>query len=32
MLLPRRTKADLLKAMEGHVLGQTELMGRYKRR
>lgn len=31
-LPPRRTKADLLKAMEGHVLGHAELMGRYKRR
>jgi len=31
-LPPRRTKADLLKAIEGHVLGQAELMGRYKRR
>nr|MBI3613877.1 YbhB/YbcL family Raf kinase inhibitor-like protein [Nitrospirota bacterium] len=30
-LPPRKTKADLLKAMEGHVLGQAELMGRYKR-
>ncbi len=31
-LPPRKTKADLLKAMEGHVLGQAELVGRYKRR
>lgn len=31
-LPPRKTKAELLKAMEGHVLGQAELMGRYKRR
>ncbi len=31
-LPPRRTKADLLKAIEGHVLGQAELMGRYKRK
>lgn len=31
-LPPRKTKAELLKAMEGHVLGQTELMGRYKRK
>ncbi len=28
----RKTKADLLKAIEGHVLGQAELMGRYKRK
>lgn len=25
------TKAELLKAMEGHVLGQTQLMGTYRR-
>jgi len=25
------TKAQLLKAMEGHILGQGELMGKYKR-
>ena len=25
------TKADLLKAMEGHILGQAELMGTYER-
>lgn len=31
-LPPGKTKAELLKAMEGHVLGQAELMGRYKRR
>lgn len=31
-LPPRHTKADLLKAMEGHVLGQAELMGHYKRK
>jgi Raf kinase inhibitor-like YbhB/YbcL family protein len=31
-LLPRKTKAELLKAIEGHVLGQADLMGRYKRR
>ncbi len=30
-LPPRKTKAELLKAMEGHVLDQAELMGRYKR-
>src|SRR5262249_1070685 len=28
----RKTKADLLKAIEGHILGQAELMGRYTRR
>jgi hypothetical protein len=26
------TKADLLKAIEGHTVSQTELMGRYARR
>lgn len=31
-LPPRKTKAELLKAMEGHVLGQAELKGRYKRK
>jgi Raf kinase inhibitor-like YbhB/YbcL family protein len=31
-LPPRKTKAEVLKAMEGHVLGEAELMGRYKRR
>ena len=31
-LSARKTKAELLKAIEGHVLGQAELMGRYKRR
>ena len=25
------SKADVLKAMEGHVLGQAELIGKYKR-
>lgn len=25
------TKAQLLKAMEGHVLGQAELMGTYEK-
>jgi Raf kinase inhibitor-like YbhB/YbcL family protein len=30
-LPPSATKADLEKAMKGHVLAQTELMGRYKR-
>jgi len=28
----RKTKRDVLKAMEGHVLGHAELMGRYQRR
>ncbi|MFQ5521205.1 MAG: YbhB/YbcL family Raf kinase inhibitor-like protein [Candidatus Methylomirabilia bacterium] len=31
-LPPRKTKAEVLKALEGHVLAQAELMGRYKRR
>jgi Raf kinase inhibitor-like YbhB/YbcL family protein len=31
-LSARKTKADVLKAVEGHVLGQAELMGRYKRK
>jgi len=31
-LEPGITKKDLLKAMEGHVLAQGTLMGRYKRR
>lgn len=31
-LPPRKTKADLLKAIERHVLGQSELMGHYKRK
>ena len=31
-LPPRKTKADVLKAIEGHVVGQAELMGRYKRK
>lgn len=30
-LKPRATKADVLRAIEGHVLGQAELMGTYKR-
>lgn len=29
---PDATRASLLKAMEGHVVGQAELMGRYQRR
>ncbi|MFQ5897437.1 MAG: YbhB/YbcL family Raf kinase inhibitor-like protein [Candidatus Methylomirabilia bacterium] len=28
----RNSKAETLKAMEGHVLGKAELMGRYRRR
>ena len=31
-LKPGVTKADLLKAMEGRILGQGELMGRYSRK
>ncbi len=31
-LSARNSKAGLLKAIEGHVLGQAELMGRYQRR
>lgn len=31
-LLPRKTRTDLLKAMEGHILDRAELMGRYRRR
>ena len=31
-LKPGATKEDLLEAMEGHILGQGQLMGRYKRR
>jgi Raf kinase inhibitor-like YbhB/YbcL family protein len=30
-LPPRASKQDLLRAMEGHVLGQGELMGTYRR-
>ena len=30
-LAPGKTKAELLKAMEGHVKGQAELVGRYSR-
>ncbi|MBP1687748.1 MAG: putative Kinase inhibitor YbhB [Deltaproteobacteria bacterium] len=30
-LKPRATKADVLKAIEGHVLAQAELMGTYRR-
>jgi hypothetical protein len=32
VLPPRKTKAEVLRAIEGHVLGQTELLGRYQRR
>ena len=31
-LPPRKAKAELLKAVEGHVLGRAEYMGRYQRR
>jgi phosphatidylethanolamine-binding protein (PEBP) family uncharacterized protein len=31
-LEPRATKKDLLRAMEGHVLAQGELMGTYGRK
>jgi Raf kinase inhibitor-like YbhB/YbcL family protein len=31
-LPPGRSKANLLKAMEGHILAQGQIMGRYKRR
>ncbi|MFQ5665063.1 MAG: YbhB/YbcL family Raf kinase inhibitor-like protein [Candidatus Binatia bacterium] len=30
-LKPRATKADVLRAIEGHVLGEVQLMGTYKR-
>ncbi len=30
-LRPRATKAEVLKAIDGHVLGQAELIGTYKR-
>ena len=30
-LKPRATKADVLRAIQGHVLAQAELMGTYKR-
>jgi Raf kinase inhibitor-like YbhB/YbcL family protein len=30
-LTPRASKADVLRAIEGHVLAQAELMGTYKR-
>lgn len=30
-LKPGATKKDLLKAMEGHILAQAQLMGRYRR-
>lgn len=31
-LPPRKGKADLLKVIEGHVLGRAELIGRYQRK
>jgi Raf kinase inhibitor-like YbhB/YbcL family protein len=31
-LQPGITKAELLKAMEGHILAQAQLMGRYSRK
>lgn len=31
-LKPRATKAELLRAMEGHILAQAQLMGIYQRR
>ena len=31
-LKPRATKQDLLKAMQGHIVGQAELMGTYQRK
>jgi len=30
-LRPRATKSELLKAMEGHVLAEAQLVGLYKR-
>ncbi|HBT61961.1 MAG TPA: YbhB/YbcL family Raf kinase inhibitor-like protein [Elusimicrobia bacterium] len=30
-LAPKATKAELIKAMEGHILGEAELVGLYKR-
>jgi Raf kinase inhibitor-like YbhB/YbcL family protein len=30
-LSPGATKAEVMKAMQGHILGQCELMGKYKR-
>jgi Raf kinase inhibitor-like YbhB/YbcL family protein len=30
-LKPGITKAELLRSMEGHILGESQLMGRYKR-
>ena len=31
-LAARKSKAEVLKAIDGHVLERAELMGRYKRR
>jgi phosphatidylethanolamine-binding protein (PEBP) family uncharacterized protein len=31
-LSPRQTRADVLKTIEGHVQGQAELVGRYRRK
>lgn len=31
-LAPDQTKAQLLRAMEGHILAQGQIMGKYKRR
>ena len=31
-LKPRATKAELLRAMKGHLLAETELIGTYRRR
>lgn len=31
-LPPRKTKAEVLRALQGHVLAEAELVGRYRRR
>lgn len=31
LLCPETRKRDLIKAMENHILGQAELMGKYGR-